>query len=887
MIRNLVKRNQVACRLAVSDSAARIAPRAVGSAVLALALAAPAVAQEVRAVRVDAGVLALDGRLGEAVWSQAAPATGFRQREPREGAPATESTEVRFAYDDAALWIGARMHSQDPSSIVSLVSRRDQAGRSEELIVSLDTYRDRRTAYSFGVTPAGVRIDYYHPSDFEEARDYGYDPVWEVETSVDERGWVAEIRIPLSQLRFDDTGEQVWGLNLTRRVPARNEEAYWVLVGRNEAGWSSRMGDLVGLHDLRPSRGIELLPYLASNLDVAARVDPTDPFAEERAASLRAGADLKVGIGPNLTLDATINPDFGQVEADPAEVNLSAFETFFDERRPFFLEGAQLFAGRGLFYSRRIGAPPALTPTADYAESVDNTTILGAAKLTGRLPSGLSIGALAALTAEEEVRTFDDEANEFATAVVAPRTVYGVGSLQQELGPGPSTVSAMVTGVHRGLEPGSPLASLVTEDAFSAILDGRYRWAGGQYDVSAYIAVTHVRGSEAALLRLQRSSRRYYQRPDADHVQIDPAATSMTGTMMGINHSKMAGEHILWDVDYYQESPGLEPNDIGALGGTDDRGLRTNLRYRENEPGPLFRAWVVGTQQITEWTFGGEHQSTIVYPYANFVLPNFWRVNLDAVIQTGGLSDTQTRGGPLMARPFTTRYVVELQNASGARTRWGSELEWGSDELRGSYFRLEPQLSIRPGTRWSLSLDPRWEDWTTSRQYLGSLAGGPAATFDRRYLFAYVDRREVAARIRLNYTFTPDLSLETYVEPFAASGTYHTFGELEAARSSVLRVYGEAPGTAIASNGDGSRTVTTDGQSFDLPALDFDVRSLRSNVVIRWEWRPGSTAYVVWQQDGFAERDPARVRPGDLLDAFGTRSDQFLAVKVSYWLPVR
>ncbi len=851
----------------------------------AVAWPAPAPAQQVRAERVEVGALRLDGRLDEAVWSRAEPAMGFVQREPEEGAPATEATQVRFAYDDAALWIGARMHSGDPSSIVSLVSRRDQEGTSEQLIVSLDTYRDRRTAYSFGVTPAGVRIDYYHPTDFEGRRDYEYDPVWQVETRTDGEGWVAEIRIPFSQLRFDDADAQVWGVNLIRRVPARNEDAYWVLVGRNETGWSSRMGDLVGLRQLEPSRGIELLPYMAAHADLQSDVDPANPFASDAAGAFRAGADIKVGIGPNLTLDATINPDFGQVEADPAEVNLSAFETFFSERRPFFLEGAQLFGGRGLFYSRRIGAPPPAAPDADYAETADNTTIVGAAKLTGRLPSGLSVGALAAVTGEESVGTFDTDTDTFGAQVVAPRTLYGVASVQQEFGADGSTISAMVTGVHRSLEPGSPLASLVTEDAVSGIVDGRYRWAGGKYDVSAYLGVTRVSGSEEAVLQLQTSSRRYWQRPDADHVEVDPTRTSMTGTTMGINHSKMAGSW-LWDVDYYAEAPGFEPNDIGALGGADDRAITGNIRYRDTEPGPLFRSWLVGVGQGTEWTFGGERQYVVVFPFANFVLPNFWRVNLDAEAVLDGLSDDLTRGGPLMQRPRYRRYAAELQNASGARTRWGIEVEYGDDHMGGAYARVEPQLSLRPGTRWSVSLDPRWEDWTDPRQFLGSRDDGRASTFGRRYLFAYVERSEVAARVRLNYTFTPDLSLETYIEPFAASGRFHTFGELAAARSGDLRVYGE-DGTTLVENDDGSRTVTADDDTFTIPPSDFNVRSLRSNVVLRWEWRPGSTAYLVWQQDGFVRHDPNRVGPGDLLDALGTRSDHFLVLKVSYWVPVR
>lgn len=856
------------------------------------AFAGAAAAQQVRtahrveAIRAAAGELRLDGRLDDAAWSRARPATGFVQREPAEGQPASEETEVRFAYDDDALWIGARMRSADPAAIRALVTRRDREGSSEQLLVSLDTYRDRRTAYTFGVTPAGVRVDYYHSSDFEDSRDYGFDPVWEAETSIDGQGWTAEMRIPFTQLRFSGAAEQEWGVNIVRLVPARNEQAYWVLVGRNETGWSSRMGVLAGIRGVRPSRGIEVVPYLAATGTFADRVDPADPFVSQRESALRAGADVKLGIGPSLTLDATFNPDFGQVEADPAEVNLTAYETFFDERRPFFTEGSQLFGLRGLFYSRRIGAPPPGSPDADFAERVENTTILGAAKLTGRFPSGLSVGALAAVTEREEVETFDAATGTFGSAVVAPLAAYGVASVQQEFGPNASTLSAMVTAVRRDLDPGSPLAALLTEEAYSGVVDGRLRWAGGKYDVSAYIGFTHVRGSEEAILRLQRSPLRYWQRPDADYVEVDPTRTTLTGTILGINHSKMAGAHWLWDIDYFQESPGLEPNDIGALGSADDRGVSANLRYRETRPGRLLRAWTVGLEQVSEWNFGGVRQFTGVFPFADFTLPNFWRIGLGGEVILRTLSDALTRGGPLMARPRSRAVYADLANSSGARTRWGVEVGASTDEHGGGSFTIEPELSLRPGARWELSMSAGWSDRTDSRQYVTAVDGGRAETFGRRYVFAFVDRSEAYARMRLNYTFTPDLTLETYVEPFASSGRFRRFGELAAARSGDLLEYGTEAGT-IVRNADGSRTVSVDGATFTLDDLDFNVRSLRTNLVLRWEWRPGSTAYLVWQQDAFAERAAGRVTPGDVADAFAARGDHFLALKVSYWLPVR
>jgi hypothetical protein len=545
--------------------------------------------KRLRAERVAAGALRLDGRLREPMWQTAESASGFIQREPVEGAPASGRTEVRVLYDDEALYVGARMHSRDRRPVRALVTRRDREGSSEQLLVSLDTYRDRRTAYTFAVTPAGVRIDYYHSSDFESSRDYSFDPVWEAATTIDSAGWTAELRIPFSQLRFNAGNEQVWGINILRKIPAANEVAYWILVPRDATGWASRFGQLHGIVGVRPSRRLELVPYVASDATLRPVDDPRDPFAANRRATARAGGDVKMGLGPGLTLDATINPDFGQVEADPAEVNLSAFETFFDERRPFFVEGAQLFrpSGPGWFYSRRIGAPPRVAPDADYAEELARTTILGAAKVTGRLPSGLSVAVLAALTDREYAR-FADTAyvdteggtsvpvpRRFGRVVVAPRTGYGVVRLQQQFGANASTAGLMLTAVRRDLSARDFAARALTRDAYSGGVDWRLRWRRGEYDWSGYAGFSHVAGDTAALNAIQQSSRHYFQRPDAKRVRLDPLRTTLSGFTAGTGVSKLAGNW-RWDADIGTESPGFELNDAGRLSvRTTSRRLRT------------------------------------------------------------------------------------------------------------------------------------------------------------------------------------------------------------------------------------------------------------------------------------------------------------------------
>jgi hypothetical protein len=849
-------------------------------------LASPCDAQEVEAVRILGVAPRLDGHLTEELWTATAPLTGFLQRDPDEGAPATDRTEVRFAYDDDALWIGARMYSTSPGNIRALVTRHDRESTSEQLIVSLDTHRDRRTAYTFAVTPASVRIDYYHSSDDEDDRDEGFDPVWQTQARVDSLGWTAEMRIPFSQLRFTRADAQMWGVNVVRSVPAKNERSYWVLVRRDEPGWASRMGLLRGIRDIRPSRRIELVPYVALDSRLANAIDRADPFAREHETSARAGADLKLGLGPSFTLDVTVNPDFGQVEADPAEVNLTAFETFFDERRPFFTEGSELLEGRGLFYSRRIGASPPGRSGADYAEPADHTSILGAAKLTGRTASRLSVAGLAAVTQRETVRTFDASTRTFGDAVVAPLTGYAVAAARQQFGKSGSTVEALLTAVHRDMQPGSALAALLTRNALSGIAEGRLRWAGGTYDASAHLGFTHVRGDSAAIDSLQRSSRRYWQRPDAAHVEIDPRRLTLGGTMLGINYSKLAGAHWLWDIDYWQESPGLEPNDIGAFGSVDDRGLGWYLVYRETRPKGWYRSYSVAIGGATEWNFEGVQRGTDTSLEFNTTLANYLRINTDFWYDLRGQSDDLTRGGPLMGtgRGWGTR--LEVQNRSGARSRWGVEVGEERSEFGGWSRDIEGSFSFRPGSQWEISIDPSWGRAEDPRQYVMTVDDGRPETFGKRYVFAHVDRSEVATRLRVNYTFTPNLTLETYAEPFASSGRYHGFGELLAPRARELLEYGTR-GTSITTNPDGSHTVTANGDSLVIENEDFNVRSLRSNVVLRWEWRPGSAIYVVWQQDHEADRPFDMVGPGDLWDALRTSGDSFFAVKVTYWLPVR
>jgi hypothetical protein len=868
----------------VLTAAAVLALLASGSA----GFADPPPRKQARAFRVPADAVRLDGRLDEAVWRDTPPLTDFVQKEPTEGAPPSDRMEVWIVYDDQALYVAGRMATQGRASIQSPIGRRDNVAQSEHLYIALDTFLDRRTAYTFGVTASGVRLDFYHPNDDEYDVDGTFEPVWEARAAIEDQAWTCEMRIPLSQLRFNDRPEQVWGMNLDRWIPSRFEDVFWVPVPKNVRAWSSRFGDLHGISGIRPSRRIELAPYAAANAVSRRAAPPGNPFLDGGGASARVGADAKMGLGPNLTLQATFNPDFGQVEADPAVVNLSAFETFFDEKRPFFTEGRQVFTalGASYFYSRRIGARPRGPAEGLFVDYADAATILGAGKLTGRLASGLSIGALAAVTGREDARTFTPGLG-VAAVRVAPLTSYGVVRAQQQFGAAASTAGGILTAVHRGFDASDPLSAVLTRDAFSGGADSTLRLKGGAYEIAGHLGFSHVEGAPPAILRLQRSSARYFQRPDADYVEEDPARRSLSGLAGSLSARKASGSHWLWSLEAGAESPGFEINDAGQLATADGITFFGQLKYRETTPGRRLHSYSVSLNSENEWNYARDRQFGAIRSDATLTFKNFWQTNLTAWVDLRAQDERLTRGGPSMGTPRSWVTIAQVNNGFQARNRWNGRVYYGENELGGQTYRLSGSVSFRPGPRWQLAVDPNYLRDKYPQQYVSTLEGGRPETFGRRYVFGFIDRSTLLAQVRVSYTLKPDLTLDLYAEPFAASGRYLRFGELAAPRSRALRVYG-TDGTTVAVDPDGSRTISDGAQAFTLDNGDFNVRSFRSNLVLRWEWRPGSLLFVVWQQDRSEEAaHGALVGPGALFDSFRAPGDDVFAVKASFWLPIR
>ena len=829
----------------------------------------------------------IDGRLDEPVWANGEPIEDFLQQRPVEGADPTERTQVHIRYDDEALYVGARMFRTRPQDIPRAMTRRDGSGNAERIQVTLDTNHDLRTGYGFAVSASGVRSDYHHSSDDEmRGRESQYDPVWSANAVIDSLGWTAEMRIPFSQIRFPNTETQEWGFQIDRWIPDKNEDLQWIMIPSRENGYISRFGTLTGISGVHSSRPAEFLPYVAADAKKSANLDARNPFRDPTKA--RAGLDAKFGIGTNLTVDATINPDFGQVEADPAEVNLSAFETIVEERRPFFTEGAQLLRSEGpnYFYSRRIGAAPHLSAAGDFVDQPRASTILGAAKLTGRTSSRLSVGALLATTGRSEARVFELDSNFTDRVTVEPQTEYAVVRLQQEVGRQASTLGGTLTAMRREMDGRASLSNALAREAYSGGVDWRLRFQQGRYAVSGWAGFSYVAGDSLAMARVQRSSAHFFQRPDAEHLDYDTSLRSLSGLTASLRADKDAGEHILWGIQVNTESPGYEVNDLGRLQSADNIEYNADIQLRETRPGPYFQNWRVGAMTKGAFNYGGDRTDHEWSLTSSLTFKNLWSLNVNTRADLSTLDDALTRGGPLMTTALTTSQEIRLNSPFGSKTFYRVSSNWSRDELGGYRLSLGGGLTFRPTPRWQASLEPTFSRSTDARQYVTSVANSASTeTFGRRYVFAFVDRVTISLKTRLNYAFSPALTLEGYAEPFVASGHFRDFGELRAPRTNALRPFG-TDGTSIIAGGS-SYAISGRGTAFTLSDPDFNVLSLRSNVVLRWEWNPGSTLFLVWQQNRRAAEtlgEPARF--GDLRSTTRARGDNFLSVKVSYWLPM-
>jgi hypothetical protein len=837
----------------------------------------------------------IDGRLDDAAWKDAPVITLFVQRDPDEGVPASEATEVRITYDDEAMYIAARMH--DRGAVTSRLGRRDMATSSSDWFrVSLDSFYDRRTAFRFEVNPAGVRRDAAISGGSGDG-DLAWDAVWDAASTIDPDGWTTELRLPFSQLRFTATDEQVWGLQLERLIDRRQELSMFSFSPKSEQGGVPSFGDLTGLRGIRPGRRLELLPYLLSQGTFSAT--PDNPFVGDNDFLGNAGLDARYRLTSNLTLTATANPDFGQVEVDPAVINLTAFETRFEERRPFFVEGASSFrfggsvggpsqAAASVLYSRRLGRAPQLNVGTDQVEAPDTATILGAVKLAGKTAGGWSLGVLNALTGAEHAR-FLDANGATVRGTVEPRTNYFVGRVNRELRRGQSQIGGIVTSANRDLA-GDARAQALRASAYSGGIDFIHEWANRGWTTTGFLVGSHVSGSAQSILATQRSSTRYYQRPDAGHIRLDPNATSMSGIAGSVQLRKSAGLH--WTSDSWVQfvSPGYEINDVGFLQRSDRRAFGNGVTYNQRSPGKIWRDWRSTTYVNYAQNFDGDTIDHFYWTRLALTHLSYWQIEGSVWYEPTRTDDRFTRGGPLAERPSVARYIGLVRSDVRRPVTGSLEYNLVTDRAGSRNRSWDLSISLRTSPRWNLSIGPRLQHVIQDAQYVTAI-NDPAKseTFGTRYVFAHLDQTEASLVTRLNYTFTPDLSFELYAQPLVSNGDYGTPKEFQRPSAYEFKTYGEEIGTLVR---DGNRYVIDPDASgpagaFSVSDRSFTTRSLRGNAVLRWEYRPGSTLYVVWQQDRLNDdrmADFGTTRAfGSLFDGNG-RTNNVFAIKFSYWI---
>ena len=871
-------------------------------ALLATALAAaPVVAQtpiarpSIQAARVAPGAIVIDGRLDDAAWAPVPAATDFTQQQPNAGAPARQRTEARVAYDAQNLYVAFRNFDTAPDSVARQLARRDVDDiYADWAYVAFDSFLDRRTGFLFGISAAGQQFDTFLFNDTQD--DVQWDAVWQSAVGRDAQGWTAEIRIPLSQLRFTppaDGAAPRWGVNFGRILARVDEWSFWSPTPPDQPGVVSRFGDLVGLEGLAAPSKLELIPYVRTQAETQ-RVPAGDPFTKAVAPGATAGLDVRYRLPAGLTLSASVNPDFGQVEADPAVVNLTQFEIFFPERRPFFLEGADIFRfgqtvtqndnnSTTFFYSRRIGRAPRVPLGRDvaFADVPRQTAIDGAFKISGKTASGLSVGVLAAATQEEFARV-QDTLGGFGSRPAEPGSAYVVSRLRQDFRQGNTVMGGFFSGARRSLDNASYRPFLPTSALVGGV-DVEHAWQQRTWTISGFLAGSQMAGDAAYIAALQRSPVRQYQRPDQGYLRVDPARSSLGGHFGTLSIARSGGRRVLASATYEETSPGFEVNELGFQTRADFRSLSTALIWRSPEQTRVFRETFFGVFSTHAFNFGGTKIEERIAAAAEVTMPNLWEYRFEGSWAPTVFNDRLLRGGVLSRAVEQWRAEVSARSDPRQRVVVGlsvvnrQDVSGEYDRTVGTSFDLRPvpaaRIRIEPTVRWQIDTD----------QYVTAVADALSPLPDgRRYVFGDIRQTELNTTIRADWTFTPYLSLQLVAQPFVAAGRYDRYKEFTTPGEFRFRPY-----TPLVRDG---RTVTIDpdgagaSPAFSFAEQDFTVRALRGNAVVRWEYRPGCTVFFVWQQQREGDDPVARLGLGrDARRIFTDPMRNVFLVKATYW----
>ena len=835
----------------------------------------------------------IDGALSDEIWESVEWGGDFVQLQPYEGEAPTQDTRFKILYDDQNLYIGYRCYDTEPEDIVSRMSRRD--GFSGDWIeINIDSYNDQRTAFSFTASVSGVKSDEFVTNDGGNW-DTNWNPIWTTKSQIDSLGWTCEVEIPLSQLRFNNDEDQVWGIQFTRRDFRNESRSVWQFIPRNSGYWVSGFGELNGISDIKPKRQIEIQPYVLAQTETY-QEQPGNPFADGSDGDLSVGLDGKVGLTNDLTLDFTINPDFGQVEADPSALTLDGFQIFFQERRPFFVENRNIFnynisnsvAGGAydtdnIFYSRRIGSRPHHRVSGDpgahrFADQPEFTTILGAAKISGKTKSGLSLGIIESITQEE--KAVIDVDGERSSAVVEPLTNYFVGRAIQDFNKGKTVIGVVLTGVNRRLEDTG--LDFLHKTAQTGGVDILHRWKDRAWSLTARFTMSRVSGSIEAIQRTQNAFEHNFRRPGADHLKYDPAATSLVGQGGDVALAERKGKFrfqsgITW------RSPKLELNDIGFMRNTDEINHYHWMGVNQNDPKGIFRNYDLNYNHWLRWDFGGDPLYRAVNFNASAVFTNFWSAGTGTTYENLDVSNNWLRGGPQYRKP------AGLANWIWFNTDSRKDVRFFVNVLRARGFKntvtaynLQARVTFQPTDAINFSLGPSYNTFERVDQYVST----ESFNGESRYILAHVDQRTLSITARLDYNITPDLTIQYYGQPFISRGTYRDFNfVIDASAAQFVdrvtlfnaqQVSFEDDTYYFDENSDG----ITD---YSIGNPEFNFVQFRSNLVARWEYIPGSEVFLVWTQSNTVFGQPTGTLFDSLTeDVFGDAMRNTFLVKLTY-----
>ena len=797
----------------------------------------------------------IDGLVDDPAWETVEWQNNFTQRQPYCGKEPSQQTSFKVLFDKNNVYAAIRAWDTSPDSIVSLLSRRD-SGDGDAIGIEFDSYNDKLTAFSFIVFASGVKVDKFISGDGAN-EDSSWDALWEAKTSIDDKGWIAEIMIPLNQLRFNNLDQQNWGLQVGRFLYRKQELSLWQPVPKDAPGWVHQYGVLMGINGVKPKRKVEIAPYMVAQAERFEK-EVGNPFRTGESYKLPVGLDSKIGITNDFTLDLTVNPDFGQIEADPSQVNLTAFETYFPEKRPFFIEGRNLFnfqfapgdgdnAYENLFYSRRIGRSPQSSPdllSNEYMIAPEFTTILGAAKITGKTKDGFSLGIMEALTAKEIARIDLDGSRRNET--IEPLTSYFVGSLGKEYNEGNTSLGIMLTSTNRSIDDRE--VNFLHKNAFSGGLNLTHQWNNKNYYINTKLFFSRVEGSEDAILRTQQMPSRYFQRPDASHVNVDSSATNLTGHGGALSFGKSGQGRWRYLAFVSWKSPKLEVNDVGYIRSVDDIFQVIWVGYRINEPFSIFRSFSLNTNMWRDNNFAGElaYWGGNINGHTQFT--NYWNLSTGINYNGESLSSTALRGGPSIKIPggwnnwtyLSTDGRKNLQLSANTYIFWGEQTEQANANINITY---------RPSNVIVLSSGIGYTELWRELQYVTNTNFNN----ETKYINATIDQNIYAVSFRVNYSITPDLSVQFYGRPYIAKGNYYDFKKITNPRADEyhnrfqtftgeqITLNDTKEYYTIDENGDGMVDY-----SFDNP--NFNYRAFQSNLVVRWEFKPGSALFFVWSQ---------------------------------------